>query len=215
MYPNPFTDAWHFLTGNTGDYNALGTWKYLLVALFWGLILTSLVLAIRNWRADPAQRTGRAIGTWAARVLIGTMWFEALLWKLPFSRDNGLHFWVGQMEQRAAFPWHRDLVTNFYLPYFSFLNPIIFLTELGFAVCLIIGFGVRLVSIAAVLFCLHLWLGIYRAGNPAEWAWSYIFLALLHALFAIYGAGRSLGLDAVLRRLPPHRSFSRLHRVVS
>lgn len=216
MYPNPFTDAWHFVTGDTGNYNPLGNWKYILVALFWSLLAGSVVLAIKNWRADPAQRTGLHVGTWVARVLIGTMWFEAMLWKLPFSRENGLHFWMEQMAQRAAFSWHRDLVSNYFLPYFSFLNPVIFLTEFVFAVCLILGFGVRLVSVVAVLFCLHLWLGIYRTGNPAEWAWSYIFLALLHALFAIYAAGRSLGLDAILRGPSPlpHRS-ARLHRAVS
>ena len=219
MYPNPFSDAWNFLTGNTGDYNALGTWRYLLVALFWGLLIGSIIVAITNWREDVTQRTGRDLGTWFVRVLIGTMWFEAMLWKLPlFSPQNGLHYWMEQMAQRAAFPWHRELVTNYFLPYFNLFNPVIFLTELAFAVCLILGFGVRLVGIAAVMFCLHLWLGIYRPGVPAEWAWSYIFLAVVHGLFAIHAAGRSLGLDAALRRhssLTNDTSGTRLYRAVS
>ena len=47
---------------------------------------------------------------------------------------------------------------------------------------------------------LQLWLGIYRPGDPAEWPWSYVFLAMLMFLFALEGAGRYLGLDAWLGR---------------
>ena len=221
MYPNPFHDAWLFVTGRTGDYNALGgAWKYLLVVLFLALVAASIAIAVRNWREDPMQRSGAALATGFMRVLIGTMWFEGMLWKLPlFSKQNGLHFWMEQMGQRAAFPWHRDLVTDVYLPYFNLLNPLIFLTELTFAIGLILGFGVRVIGVAAVLFSLHLWLGIYRAGNPAEWAWSYIFLAMTHALFAIHAAGRSLGLDALLRRHSAATyatgGFARLHWAAS
>jgi hypothetical protein len=50
---------------------------------------------------------------------------------------------------------------------------------------------------------LQLWLGIYRPGDPAEWPWSYMFLAMLMFLFVLEGAGRSLGLDAWLRRNVP------------
>ena len=32
--PNPFSDFWDFVIGNTDDQNALGVWKYLFVALF-------------------------------------------------------------------------------------------------------------------------------------------------------------------------------------
>jgi hypothetical protein len=134
VIPNPFLDAWHFLTGNTNDYNALGAWKYLLVALYWGLLFASIAIATRNWREDPGQRTARDGGTWFMRVLIGTMWFEGMLWKLPlFAESNGLRYWVEQMGQRAAFAWHRDLVRDVYLPYFDLLNPLIFLAELAYS----------------------------------------------------------------------------------
>jgi len=79
----------------------------------------------------------------------------------------------------------------------------VFLAELTFAVSLILGFGVRLVSSLAIVFVLHLWLGIYAPGNPAEWPWSYLFLAIVMLMFALDAAGRSLGLDAWLRRNVP------------
>jgi hypothetical protein len=68
---------------------------------------------------------------------------------------------------------------------------------------MILGLGVRLAGALGILFVLHLWLGIYRPGDPDEWPWSYMFLAMLMFLFALYAAGRSLGLDAWLRRHVP------------
>jgi uncharacterized membrane protein YphA (DoxX/SURF4 family) len=198
--PNPFSDFWDFLIGNTSDHNDLGSWKYVFVALFTALIVASVVIAIRNWQEDPSQRTGSHLATWFVRVLVGGMWFQGMLWKLPLPVSSGLRYWTEQMGNRAAFAFHRELVTEVYLPYLYLLNPIIFLAEFTFAVSLILGLGVRLVSALAIIFVLHLWLGIYRPGDPAEWPWSYIFLALVMFFFALHAAGRSLGLDAWLRR---------------
>lgn len=203
MRTNPFYDAWLFLIGSTNDHNNLGAWKYVFVLLFVSLLASSVVIAMRNWRVDPTQRTGTHLATWFIRVLIGAMWFEGMLWKLPLFAPNGLRFWTEQMAIRAAFEVHRDLVTNVILPLFNLVNPVIFLTELGMATCLILGFGVRLVSVVAMLFTLNLWLGIYLdrgPEDPDEWPWSYLFLVMVHAFFAIHAAGRSLGLDALLRR---------------
>jgi uncharacterized membrane protein YphA (DoxX/SURF4 family) len=212
MRSNPFHDAWLFVTGATSDQNALGAWKYLIVVLFLALIGASIVIAITNWRSDPAQRTGPDLATWFMRVLVGSMWFQAMLWKLPLFSENGLTYWMQQMAGRAAFETHSNVVSQVFLPYFMFFNPVIFLTEFAFAISLILGFGVRAVATVAVLFSLHLWLGIYNdrgAEDPDEWPWSYIFLAMTHAMFAMHAAGRSLGLDALLRRRLAHSSSMR------
>jgi hypothetical protein len=66
-----------------------------------------------------------------------------------------------------------------------------------------LGLAVRGVGILSILFVLQLWLGIYRPGDPAEWPWSYMFLALLMFMFVLDAAGRRLGLDATLRRNYP------------
>ena len=174
-----------------------------MVALFFALLAISVVAAVRNWKEDPAQRTAVHAGTWVARVLIGCMWFEGMLWKLPLPVGSGLQFWTEQMATRAAFAFHRAFVTDVLLPNLHLLGPIVFLAELTFAASLILGLGVRLISVLAILFVLHLWLGIYIPGAPAEWSWSYIFLALVLFLFALHGAGRSLGVDAWLRRHVP------------
>jgi uncharacterized membrane protein YphA (DoxX/SURF4 family) len=200
MAVNPFTDLWDFLIGNTADHADLGSWKYVFVALFAALLIASAAIAVRNWRDDPAQRTFAHLSTCTVRVLVGCMWFQGMLWKLPLPVSTGLKYWTEQMGNRAAFAFHRELVAQVYLPYLYLINPVVFLTELTFAVSLMLGLGVRLVSTLAIVFVLHLWLGIYLPGDPAEWPWSYIFLAMVMFMLALHAAGRSLGLDAWLRR---------------
>ena len=200
MPRNPFTDVWQFLTAATDDYLSLGGWRYLFAALFLALLAGGLFVAIRNWREDPSQRTTTHVGTCAVRMLVGCMWFEGMLWKLPLPASSGLQYWTEQMGMRAAFEFHRELVTGFLIPNLHWFGPFVFLAELTFATSLILGLGVRLAGAIGIVFVLHLWLGIYLPGDPAEWSWSYIFLAMLMFLFALYAAGRSLGLDAWLRR---------------
>jgi uncharacterized membrane protein YphA (DoxX/SURF4 family) len=197
---NPFTDAWKFLTGTTDDYLALGNWRYLVLALFWVLLIASVTMAVKNWTDDPQQRTGRNVGIWIVRVLIGCMWFQGMLWKLPPPVSDGLQYWTEQEATRAAFAVHRALVKDFLLPHLALFGPFVILAELTFATSMLLGFAVRVVGVLAVLFVLQLWLGIYLPGDPAEWPWSYMFLIMLMFLFSLLAAGRSLGLDAWLRR---------------
>jgi uncharacterized membrane protein YphA (DoxX/SURF4 family) len=126
--------------------------------------------------------------------------FQGMLWKLPLPASPGLQYWTEQMATRAAFDIHRDLVREVLLPHLSFFGPFVFLAELAFSISMMLGIGVRFAGVAAMLFVANLWLGIYRPGDPAEWPWSYVFLMMLMFLFALYAAGRSLGLDAILRR---------------
>jgi hypothetical protein len=203
MPRNPITDIWQFLTANTVDYLAIGPWRFLLLALFWVLLIASIAIALRNWREDPAQRSGRVLGMAFVRVLIGCMWFQGSLWKLPLPASEGLRYWTTQEATRAAFTLHQELIKDVVLPNLHLLGPFVYLAELTFAVSMMLGLAVRGVGVLAILFVLQLWLGIYRPGEPAEWPWTYMFLALLMFVFVIDAAGRELGLDALLRRNSP------------
>jgi len=88
------------------------------------------------------------------------------------------------------------------------IDPLVFLAELAFAVSLMLGVSVRLVAVVAAVYSLHLWLGLYR--HPGEWPWNYMFLAIVHVQFAVYAAGRSLGVDALIRRRAPDSALTRL-----
>lgn len=216
MRTDPVTDIMGFLLASHGDQVALGPWRWVLMGLLALLLLGGLAVAVREWAIDPAQRTGRDLGLFAARVLVGLMWFQNLFWKLPlFSTGNGLYYWTGQEVGNAAFAVHGRLIETLVLPTpnFHVVNVAVFLVELTFAASLILGLGVRLVGLVGVLFVAQLWLGLYK--HPQEWPWSYVFLMLLMGLFALLGAGRSLGLDGMLRRShPPHLTYGAAHVLV-
>src|SRR5258708_29892196 len=106
MPTNPFTDVWHFLTAATNDYLHQGNWRYLILALFWALLLAGIAMAVRNWREGPTQRTRPPFGIWLVRVLIGCMWVQGMLWKLPLPVSPGLQYWTEQGSTNAAFEFH-------------------------------------------------------------------------------------------------------------
>lgn len=202
---NPLQDLVAFLTANTGDFNALGAAKYVIVLYFYALIVCSVILFFINLRQDRAQRSGTLLWLWIVRVLIGCMWFQGMLWKLPFGTSNGLYYWTQQMAGRAAYPQLSAFVNDTILPHFAVFDPLIFLAEFGFATAFILGLFVRVAGLGSLAMSLVLWLGIYnqRPGDPAEWSWSYVFLALLGGTLAVLAAGRAMGADAWIRRNVP------------
>jgi uncharacterized membrane protein YphA (DoxX/SURF4 family) len=199
MRSNPFHEAWLFLVGETGPHLGIGNWRYLLVALFWAALIASIAIAIRNWQADPSQRTATHFWTWLIRVMIGVMWFEGSLWKLPIP-SGGFQSWLEQVGQHAAFGFHKDLVANFFLPNFTLFNVLVLLAELGMALSFMLGFAVRAFAVLGIVFTTHLYFGLFT--HPNEWPWLFIFLICVQAFFLMHAAGRSLGLDAMLRRVP-------------
>src|SRR5581483_10043117 len=104
MRPDPLNDAIHFLTQPA--------W---FTVVFWLLLLASIGLAAQAWRADPAQRRLDSLVAWALRVLVGTMWWQQSLWKIPPNFD-GLRYWMQQEAAHAAIALQGDLVREVVLP---------------------------------------------------------------------------------------------------
>src|SRR5579864_5063108 len=128
MRINPFYDVWLFLIGETGPQLGIGGWRYLTVAYFWLLVIASIYLARRNWKDDPGQRTEIHLGTWLARTVIGGMWFEGCLWKLPIP-SGGFQYWLEQEAQHAAFGFYGAFVSSVLLPLLTPVNIVAFLCE--------------------------------------------------------------------------------------
>jgi hypothetical protein len=61
------------------------------IYIFWLLVLGNLGLAAVNLWRDPTQRTGAHVWLWLACLVIGSMWWQQTLWKLPPTFD-GLHY---------------------------------------------------------------------------------------------------------------------------
>jgi hypothetical protein len=199
MRTTPFEDAWLFLTGQTNEHAASGI-GWLLTVFFLALLVASVWIAWRNWQIDPLQRTWEHLATWFMRVMIGAMWYQGSIWKLPLPVSGGFRAALTPEGEYAAFEFHRSLVKNVLVPLLPVLNPIVYLTEQSLAVAFILGFLVRPLGVIGVLFAAQLWLGLYRQSE--EWPWLYVFLIFVQGFFVVTNAGKSLGLDAMFARHP-------------
>ena len=204
MRTNPFYDAWLFLIGSTGDHQGSGVGP-LLTLLFAMLLVASVSIAVVDWRRDPAQRNTRHLATWFMRVMIGAMWYQGSLWKLPLPVSGGFKFWTESIAENAAFDVHKWIATHVFIPFLAVIDPLVYLTELALAISFVLGFLVRPMAIIGMLFVAHLWLGLYR--HPDEWPWTYVFLIFVQAFFLFCNGGKSLGLDALLTA-GPFRPFA-------
>ena len=184
MRTNPFSDVLDFLTE--------GEWS---TYVFLGLIIASIALAAINFLRNQNQRSVMHVWNWLVRLVIGAMWWEQSLWKLPPSY-SGLHYWVEEMGKWASIGLQRQFVKDVVLPHFFFFAPQVYFAEVLIAVTLMLGLFSRLGALLGTLMAINLWLGLYR--SPAEWPWTYFFLIVVQIMFVIQRPGRSLGLDAIL-----------------
>jgi uncharacterized membrane protein YphA (DoxX/SURF4 family) len=191
---NPVSDVIAFLTKPA--------WTTLV---FWLLLIGSIAIAARAAAALPEQRRPEHVARWIIRFLIGTMWWQQSLWKLPpFYTDQpgkpfgetGLAHWMQIMGKSAAIPLQADFVNHVVLPHFYLFAPVVYAAEVATGVSLMLGVFVRLFGIIGALQILNLWLGLYNAWG--EWPWTYFFLLMLQLMFALHRYGRSLGVDAIL-----------------
>jgi len=185
MRPNPLYDAAHFRTQPA--------W---FTAAFWLLLLAAFVIAVVAWRRDASPRSPRALGLLGLRVLMGAMWWQQTLWKIPPNFD-GLKFWMQQEADHAAIALQGILVRDVVLPHLALFGPLVWLVEVLIAVSLLLGLLSRAGAALGLLMGLNLWLGLYSADN--EWPWTYMFLVMIQAWFVIDPPGRALGADALLR----------------
>ena len=198
MNPDPATDVIAFLTKPV--------WT---TAAFWLLLIASAAIAIYVANRLPEQRSFPHVARWLFRLLIGAMWWQQTLWKLPPHYTDkpdepfgttGLAVWMKIMGQHASIPLQADFVNHVVLPNFFLFAPIVYAAELMTAMSLMLGTFVGLFGLIGALQILNLWLGLYSAPN--EWPWTYFFLLVLQLMFAVDHYGRNLGIDALLVRQP-------------
>ena len=184
MRPNPLSDVQAFLS--------VAGWT---TVVFWLLLVGSVIVAALAWRANPAQRSMRHIGIWLLRLVLGAMWWEQSLWKVPPNYD-GLIYWMKQMVDHAAVPLQGVLVRDVVLPNIAAFGPLVYGVEVTIGISLMLGVLSRLGAMLGALMAVNLWLGLYSA--PGEWPWTYFFLITIQILFVIDPPGGSLGVDTLL-----------------
>ena len=160
-----------------------------------------------------ANRTSETIFG-LVRVMVATLWFTQLLWKLPWNNfgcpagalvpaanTSGLCDWIGKEIASPRYPLYKDFLTGFISPNLSWLAFLIVGGEAFVCFSLMTGFLTRLGGLVGALMAINLFVGL--TSVPGEWDWTYLMLPLVNAIFIVVG-GRFIGLDAVL--YPPlHR----------
>ncbi len=160
----------------------------------------------KNW-----ERLGLAL----CRVIIGTLWFTQLSWKVPptfgclpgfvvgdLAHPEGLCGWTGVMAQYSIFEPHRLFVQNLILPNIRWVGWGVFLMEAFLAVSLVLGLFSRLGGLVGILQAVNLFLGLSAAPN--EWYWAYGMLFTLQLIFLFAAPGRTAGIDQwLIRSLEP------------
>lgn len=97
--------------------------------------------------------------------------------------------------------WHRAFIEGWVVPNADFFSQLVAYGELAIGLSLLTGCLVRIASSFGAFHNLNIYLAVADSG--ADFALGRIYV-LLHILFVITAAGRSLGLDAWL-----HRKFPR------
>lgn len=189
--PNPIQDVVGFIT--TLQWTTF---------VFWLLLIASAAIAVSLWRRNPGERSARNIGIWLLRLIVGVMWWQQSLWKIPPNYDGLIH-WMKEMVDHASTTVQSALVDQFVLPNIAIFGPLVYLVEVAIGISLMLGLLTRLGAILGTLMAVNLWLGLYSA--PGEWPWTYFFLIVIQALFVIDPPGLSLGADVLinLRRHSP------------
>ena len=102
--------------------------------VFWLLLVASILLAVAAWRSDAMQRSPGHFGIWLIRLVMGAMWWQQSLWKIPPNYD-GLRYWMQQMVEHASIPLQGELVKDVVLPNIQIFGPLVYATEKFLSAC--------------------------------------------------------------------------------
>ncbi len=185
MRTNPFIDSFKYMC-------TVQSWTTIVFDV---LLLAGIILAILVYRLYPEQRSVYHVWTWLARTVMGAMWWQQVIWKVP-PNYGGLRFWTSEMVKFASSDLQRAFVSNVVLAHFGFFAPQVFAVEALISVTLLLGAWSRLGSLLGAAMAINLSQGLYR--SPGEWPWQYIFLIIVMVQFFLVPPGRSLGLDSFL-----------------
>ena len=135
------------------------------------------------------------------RCGVALMWIQNVAWKVPpdFGRaqESGLYFWASQAVSHPVLPLYSAFVETVMLPNIEVFGWFTLLVEGGLGAFLLIGLATRFWAVVGTGQTLAITLSVLFAPN--EWQWSYYLMALAHLAIFATAAGRSYGIDGVLR----------------
>ena len=132
-----------------------------------------------------------------ARMAMGLLWLGSLRWKLPPDFDgNGetsLRTWLELEVEHPFLPVYGELIESVVLPNFTLFAWLVFLSELGVGIALLVGAWTEVAAAVGLLMSINLGIGLLEV--PGEWPWSYAMMAMWHGTLLVSGAGLLWGVD--------------------
>ena len=165
------------------------------------------VLPSQSSRSEPMAPSSMRFMA-VIRVGVGLMWMANVNWKIPpnFGSDTG-HGLYGYTHAAvttpvfAPFSW---VVQHVVLPNFHAFGWGVLIVEAALGAFLILGLGTRMWGAIGATQALAI--GLSAAFAPGEWPWSYWLMIMANLSLLATGAGRTWGLDAIIRPLFANRS---------
>jgi thiosulfate dehydrogenase [quinone] large subunit len=139
-----------------------------------------------------------------ARIVVGYH-FTTVGWgkvRRGFDAENLLRF-LDHTENDPV-GWHRAFIEGFVIPNADWFSQLVAYGELAIGLALLTGCLVRVASIFGALENLNIYLAVADTG--ADFALHRLYV-LLHVIFVLTAAGRSLGLDYWLHRRFPRAAI--------
>lgn len=155
--------------------------------------------------ATPREEleVGRAPTTALAvvRIALGLLWIQAAGWKSPpdFGQESGsgLFRYTNYAVEYPVFPPFSWLIENLVLPNFVLFGYLTLLLEASIGAFLLVGLATRFWAFLGIGQTLAITLSVLE--GPHEWPWAYYLMIAAHVVVLTTAAGRSAGLDGLLR----------------
>lgn len=143
----------------------------------------------------------------ALRLTAGLLWLSNVSWKVPpdfGETGDSCRQLCGFVEHgiedpvAPGYPWFLENVVH---PNLSVFGWFVLFMELLLAALLLSGTFTRVAALLGLVQSAAI--GLTVANASGEWYWSYILMAVLHLAVFATAAGRTYGVDAILRRARP------------
>jgi len=137
----------------------------------------------------------------ALRVLLGIILL--VTWKENLDKGlytpDGFRGFIESLAEGHPVEFYRSFLLNGMAPLAGIFGPFQMIAELGMGLALLTGTLTRLAGLGATFFFFNLFLA-YLNPNLGEWIWTYVMLIALAVVVTLGRAGRSWGVDALLRQ---------------
>lgn len=147
-------------------------------------------------RSLPVDTALARAGVAFVRILFGLLWLTNVSWKTP-PDFRTLRGFTEYAVSNPVFAPYSFIVEHVVLPNFTLFGYLVLLTEASLGAFLILGLATRFWAVVGMAQAAAITLSVLNAPN--EWSWTYYMFIVGHLAIWATAAGRSFGLDGLLR----------------